>query len=168
MSKSEKINSVRSLLISIQGARLLLPSAVVAEITPYKKINNTGHKIIGSMPPWLLQVIEWRGQNIPLISLEKILSLPLAPPTDESHVVVFYGLEFIQITPFYAIMAATIPHILSVSENDLTAERDIKRNGLVFSAKLNEKDTVFLPDVNFFENLLRKSQVAAQLFLSKK
>jgi len=165
---SEKANSIRSLLISIQGGRLLLPTAVVAEITPYKKIISTAHKTIVSMPPWLLEVVEWRGQNIPLLSLEKILSLPLAPLTTESHVVVLYGLEFIQITPFYAFVAATIPHVLSVSEDDLTAQRDIKRNGLVYSAKLNEKETVFLPDVNFFENLLRKSQVAAQLFLSKK
>jgi len=164
----QKIDSVRSLLISIQGGRLLLPTAVVAEITPYKKIISTAHKTIGSMPPWLLEVIEWRDQRIPLISLEKILSLPLAPMTTESHVVVLYGLEFIQITPFYAFVSATVPHILSVSENDLTIHRDVKRDGLVYSAKLNGKETVFLPDVNFFENLLRKSQVAAQLFLSKK
>jgi len=165
---SEKPSNVRSLLISIQGGRLLLPTAVVAEVTPYKKVVNANHKTIGTMPPWLLGIIEWREQLIPLISIEKILSLPLAPLTTESHVIVLYGLEFIQVTPFYAFVAATIPHVLSVSDQDLTAHREIKRNGLVFSAKLTDKETVFLPDVNFFENLLRKSQVAAQLFLSKK
>lgn len=164
----EKINTIRSLLISIQGGRLLLPSAVVAEVKPYKEVISASHKTIGTMPTWLLGIIEWREQHIPLISIEKILSLPLAPLTTESHIVVLYGLEFIQLTPFYAFVAASIPRVLSVSEDDLTAYREIKRNGLVFSAKLSEKETVFLPDVSFFENLLRKSQITAQLFLNKK
>jgi chemosensory pili system protein ChpC len=145
-------HSIRSLLIPINGERLLLPSAVVAEITTYYKPTVIREK----QPEWFAGVIEWRNQQIPLIILEKIWSLPITDPTGRFRTLVLYGLESPQTLPFYAIITADIPHVLSVNEENLVQIGEEKRVGLVGVVKINQQETAWIPDLTYLENSLRK------------
>jgi len=60
-------NVVRCLLIPISGGQLLLPNSVVAEVFPY----NEPERVAENQPNWLLGLIDWRNQRIPLLSIEE-------------------------------------------------------------------------------------------------
>ncbi|OQW91931.1 MAG: hypothetical protein BWK79_15775 [Beggiatoa sp. IS2] len=144
---------IRSLLVPISGGQILLPSAVTAEITAYHKPEIVREK----QPEWFIGMIEWRGQRIPLIALEKILSLPTTRPTARFRTLVLYGLEVPQTLPFYALVTTDIPHVLSVSEAHLAHVNEEKRTGFVFTVKINQQETAWIPDLTYLENLLRKT-----------
>lgn len=148
---------IRCLLIPVGSSQsqLLIPSAVVAEVTNYKvpekKLNNT--------PKWLLGLVEWRGQHVPVISIEDILAQPPLPPSNDQRLVILYGLETSQFLPFYAFIASNIPSALSLHSKFLTEFTEEKQPGLVFSVSLNTKggvEDVAILDVTYLEGLLRK------------
>ncbi len=146
-------NSIRSLLVPMNGGQLLLPSAVVAEITAYHSPEIVREK----SPEWFAGLIEWRGQRLPLVFLEKVLALPTANPTARFRTLVLYGLESPQTLPFYALVTADIPHVLSVNEESLSQVNEEKRNGLLATVKINQQDVAWIPDLTYLEHLLRKT-----------
>ena len=144
--------TVRCLLIPIGGGQVLLPNAVVAEVCSCDE----PEPVAENQPNWLLGLINWRDQNIPLLSIEEALSLPPAETIIKKYrTVVVYGLETTQSMPFYAFRAVEVPRSLTVKEAELTHSNAEVRMGLVFSATYND-ETVWLPDLNYLENLLRK------------
>lgn len=151
---------VRSLLIPIHSGQLLLPSAVIAEVTAY----TVPDIIADTQPDWLLGMVTWRNQHVPLLSIEQVLGLPVESVTADARIVVLYGLESPQTMPFYAFIASDIPSALAVNEESLTGTTGgDKQKGLVFSVTTTEHNEAFLPDLTYLENLLRKSQVVAHL-----
>jgi chemosensory pili system protein ChpC len=146
-------NVVRCLLIPISGGQLLLPNSVVAEVFPY----NEPERVAENQPNWLLGLIDWRNQRIPLLSIEEALSLPVATSAKKYRTVILYGLESTAVMPYYALRTAEVPRSVAVKEEDLTEPSSEKRTGLVFSVVYNT-ETVWLPDFSYLENLLKKSQ----------
>ncbi|HEW97842.1 MAG: hypothetical protein DRR16_25065 [Candidatus Parabeggiatoa sp. nov. 3] len=145
---------VRCLLIPIKGEQLLLPSAVIAEISPYKQ-----HEQLDNNPPkWLLGVINWRNQRIPLLSIEEALSLPTDSTTPKYRIVIVNGLEMTQTMPFYAFLATDVPRTLTVTEESLTNSNANTHRGTVFNVTLQDK-TALLPDLTYLENILKNAQL---------
>lgn len=149
---------VRSLLVPVRGIKLLMPSAVVAEVTSLQVF-----EAIPKNPyDWLDGVIHWRSQKIPLLSIEKVLAL--SPSSNKAmnkqRVIVLYGLEIGQIIPFYALLASDIPRTLILTEKSLT-DVDIgeRHSGIVFLAKVGGEN-IWIPDLNYFEQLLKESSAA--------
>jgi chemosensory pili system protein ChpC len=141
---------VKSLLIPITDGEIILPNAIIAEITYYTKPEKLNKK----QPNWLLGLIDWRNQKVPLISIEDSLSLPSATVKTQ-RTVVLYGLESPQSMPFYAFVAADVPKVLSVSEGSLLNPKIDKRPGLFFTVETEHSKTIWLVDLPHVENLLR-------------
>jgi chemosensory pili system protein ChpC len=152
---------VRSLLVPVSGGMLLLPTAVVAEVAP----NQSAQPIIETQPEWLAGLINWRNQRVPLLNLATLLSLP---PSDHNpkaaRTVIMYGLESPQTMPFYAFPSVDVPRTLNISSDSLTNPTEEKNRGLIFRVKITNHESAWLPDLTYFENLLRKSQ---NLFLAE-
>lgn len=149
---------VRSLLIPVKGGQFLLPSAVVAEVTPHQ---NTLEKL-ENQPSWLAGIFVWRNQRVPLLALDDILGLPTSDlKTHEYYTVVLYGLDANQILPFYAFLATDVPRALAVKEHAVNLLGDAVPMGIAHKIQVHHEDvqeSAWLPDVVYFENLLRKSQ----------
>jgi len=147
--------SVRCLLVPLGADQLLLPSAVVAEVSPYSEPESPSKK----KPNRMLGIINWRNQRVPLLSIEEALSLPLATSaTKKYHTVILYGLESTQTMPFYAFISSNAPHALKVTEKNLSnPSRANVRPGVVFKLKVNQNETALLPDLSYLENLLTES-----------
>jgi chemosensory pili system protein ChpC len=146
-------SAVRCLLIPIKGAQLLLPSAVIAEISPYKQheeLNNNSAK-------WLLGIINWRNQRVPLLSIEEALSLPMDSSHSKNRIVIVYGLELTQTMPFYAFLATDIPRTLTVTEESLNNNNAEIQRGSVFNVTIQDNETALLPDLTYLENLLKNA-----------
>jgi chemosensory pili system protein ChpC len=146
--------TVRCLLVPIGlEQQLLLPSTVVAEIFPYQQ----PEPVVGSHPSWLLGHIDWRGQSVLVISMEKILSLP-SPSSKPYRTMILYGLESNQTLPFYAFLVTDIPRTLMLTEELLTQFASGERNGIIFQVEISQQGTVWIADLTYLENLLRKYQ----------
>lgn len=148
---------IRCLLVPVGGgqSQLLIPSAVVAEVTNYK----VPEKKLGNSPKWLLGLIEWRGQHVPVISIEDILAHAPLPPTNDQRLVILYGLETSQFLPFYAFIASNIPSALSLSSKYFNEFTEEKQPGIVFNVTLATKsgsENIAILDVTYLEGLLRK------------
>ncbi len=139
----------------IQGGQILLPSAVIAEVTYYIP----PEQVQDSPPDWFLGIIPWRHQQVPLLSLERIFSLPdeMAPTTAKLRTVVLYGLDSVAQLPFYAFIANEIPRTINITENNLTVSKMEVKPGLMFTVNLTKEEVAWVPDMTYLENLLRKS-----------
>ena len=61
---------IRGVLIQIEGARLLLPNATIAEVLSY-----ADPEPVENAPDWLLGRIRWRGWQLPLVSFARIAGI---------------------------------------------------------------------------------------------
>ena len=144
--------AVHCLLIHVYGAKLLLPNTVIAEVT---SDNNKVELLTNNQPNWLLGVINWRNQRVPLLSIEEALSLPVVTSSvKKHHIVILYSLEFTQTIPFYALRAIDVPRTLAVKEETLTNPITDVSRGLAFKVMYNT-ETVCLPDLTYLEKLLK-------------
>jgi chemosensory pili system protein ChpC len=143
---------IRCLLIPVGKEQLLLPSAIVAEITAYSEPT----LITKQQPDWLLGNIDWRNQNIPLLAVENLLSLSTASSDVKYRTVILYGLENLQVLPFYGLRITEIPRSFMVTADNLINNPGTKvRRGLAYNVKLHPTDdTAWLPDLTYLENLL--------------
>jgi len=57
---------VYSLLLPLEGTRLLLPNAIVAEVVGFSQ----PRPLQGRQPDWVLGEITWQEQQVPVISFE--------------------------------------------------------------------------------------------------
>ena len=151
--------TVRCLLIPINGGQLLLPSAVVAEVSSY----NQAEPFAKNQPNWLLGMINWRSQRVPLLSIEEALLLPSVALTETKYrTVILHGLEFASAMPFYAFQATDVPRPITIKEDSFTHFSPEARTGLVFHVTISDQNTAWLPDVVYLENLLTKSPLLSR------
>lgn len=147
---SEIQQTVRSVLIPISDAYVLIPSAMVAEVLRVQEI-----EIQASPVESLEGQLRWRGQTVPLLSVETIAGLPAVSDGTDPRIVVLYGLQ--EALPFLAINSSSAPKILSITADMLQQPETIEDlPGLVAKLSLDEQ-TVYLPDVDY----LQESALAA-------
>ncbi len=60
------IEEVYSLLLPLDGTRLLLPNAIVAEVVGFSQ----PRPLQGKQPDWLLGEMTWQDKQVPVISFE--------------------------------------------------------------------------------------------------
>jgi chemosensory pili system protein ChpC len=140
--------SVRSLLLQVTGGQLLVPSAVVAEVVTYREPEQSGAAF-----PWLHGVMRWRGQSLPVLSLEHLLGIPVKDAKTHVRIVVLYGIYHPEQIPFYALLAKGMPSSVTINPASLHSAKAIKRPGVTASANIEER-TVWLPDFVYLEKLL--------------
>jgi len=145
---------LRCLLLPTNGGPLLLPSAVIAEVSSYQPPES----ISETQPNWLLGILNWREQQIPMLSIEEALSLSTTTvsSTKKYRTIILYGLESNQTLPFYAFIAIDVPRPFIITEENITDPNTDARRGIAFNVKINQQESAWLPDLNYLENLLRQ------------
>ena len=108
---------IHSLEIPLAGASLLVPSAAVAEV-----INPTPLFPVPGAPAWLLGVVGWRAQPVPVVSFEILTGLPAAGASSGSKIVVFYPFAGRRETEFYGLLSLTEPRPQPVTPSAIEAE----------------------------------------------
>jgi len=108
---------IHSLEIPLIGCSLLVPSAAVAEVTN----PTTVHSVPGG-PAWLLGVIGWRAQAVPVVSFEGMLGKEVSDLQPASKMVVFYPIAGRRAGDFYAILSVSEPRPQSVGANTVEPE----------------------------------------------
>lgn len=99
---------VRSVLMPLQGATLLLPNAAVSEVVSLQ----TGERFGSSSDSWLHGTQVWRQQIVPLVAFERLLQLPFEEEGRDMMVAVCNTLNGNPRRPYVGLLVSDIPHLL--------------------------------------------------------
>ena len=108
------VDTVRSLWVPLQDVNLLVPNVAVAEVIGYQPF-----ELVESDCDWLLGSLRWRGQTIPVISMEALCGQP-APGGDRSaRIAIVNSTRPDASLDFYAMVTTGIPRLINADDDAL-------------------------------------------------
>ncbi len=150
-------DEIRGVMIQVgEDDRLLLPNATVAEVLARVAIDP-----IEGAPAWLAGQIVWHGWNVPLVSFPRLAGLGEEPAMRNNRVIVLKGLGNDAALPYFALLTASFPQLVSVPRDSLLAdasEEDLPR-GVQMRVLLGEQGAL-LPDLEAVEKLVSEALAA--------
>lgn len=149
---------IRGVLIQIEGARLLLPNATIAEVLSF-----ADPEPVANAPDWLLGRIRWRGWQLPLIAFARIAGLANEQGGLGSKVIVLKALGGDAKLPHFALLTQGFPRLVTVSRETLSIDdstSDALPNGVQTRVLLNE-DVALVPDLDVVERLIGEALAQA-------
>jgi chemosensory pili system protein ChpC len=139
---------IHAVLISIGGARVLLPNAIVAEIAPL-----SGLEKIDGAPAWLLGRMPWRDGAIPLVSLPMLTGSSAHEDTKQARVAVLKTLDGRDgALPHIGLIAQGLPRLTTITPDLLVRTDGGEQPSPGTSAHvLVRSDQAVIPDLNWIE-----------------
>ena len=114
---SETANdTVRCMVLPLDGSGLLVPSAAVAEIVVVPEVAP-----LENAPPWLEGLLSWRGVRVPLFAAESALGGDRAALTSRGRVAILHVLDDSAAVRFYGIGIQRLPTVVAADEASTTA-----------------------------------------------
>lgn len=111
-----------SLLVPLQGERLLVPRACVAEVIAFvaPELAETDQ----TMPSWFLGYITWNDRRLPVVSFEAMSGDEAKRRPGRTRIVVFNTLGDALEGGCYGIITQGFPQLVRVNADVLTAETE--------------------------------------------
>ena len=144
-------HDIRGVLIQIEGARLLLPNATIAEVLSY-----ADPEPVENAPDWLLGRIRWRGWQLPLVAFARIAGLAQERGGLGSKVVVLKAMGGDAKLPHFALLTQGFPRLVTVPQAALLddAGNDAALPAGVQARVILNEDGALLPDLEQVELLI--------------
>ena len=144
----ETDSRLKCLLLPVQSGILLLPNSVVAEIVPAQR----HHRDDVTRPDWYIGHIEWRGDSLPLISLETLCDSSTREFPSKTSFVVLHRL---QDAPggedYYAVCIDGIPHFQFVDETAVESLSTASENPYIAHEVSLDGASAIIPDLDAVE-----------------
>lgn len=141
-------DSVRTLIIPLQGRNLLLPNVAVAEVIPYSR-----PRAVADAPDWLLGAIGWRGLNIPLISYDRLQGVHNEGALGQARIAVINAVRPDGGLQFYALVTTGIPQLKRVNAESIQELSADAGEGLLSQVQIGDIQAV-IPDLNALESVV--------------
>ncbi|MET1256540.1 chemotaxis protein CheW [Aliikangiella maris] len=154
------IQEVYSLMIPTVGSNILLPNSNVAEIVPFSNVELFDD--MSNKPRWFLGHLFWRGQEIPLISIDVIRGEADAQANKRSRVAVAHTLNSNRELPYIAIVVQGIPRLSHVREDNI---RFIDDDALSDAEKMKvsvDSIEAAIPDLDKLEVMIQAAREQLQ------
>lgn len=154
------MQDIRGVLIQVQGARLLLPNAAIAEVLTFAP-----PEPVAGAPDWLLGRIRWRGWQLPVIAFAQLSGIAQESGNLGNKVVVLKALSDDPKLPYFAMLTQGFPRLVTVSREALTidaeaGDADTLPDAVRMRVLLRE-DEALLPDLPRVESLIGEALQAA-------
>jgi chemosensory pili system protein ChpC len=155
MSTERLPDELYSLLVPLNGQRLLLPRTCVAEVIGY----NAPISVEGT-PDWFLGRVNWSGRNIPLVSFEGAMGEDVPDLLGRARIAILHAIGGRLKPPAYGILTLGFPQLIKVNAKVLSTDPQG-----VFGARspvvcrvnmLNERPLI--PDLNRLEEMIAQAQ----------
>jgi chemosensory pili system protein ChpC len=111
MSETE----IRSVLVPVTDAELLLPNASIAEIVAYSQ-----PLPIDQAPEWLLGNVLWHGWQVPVLAFGVLTEAQDAEPIEGAKICITKSLIENDRMPYIGILAQGFPRLVTVTEAALS------------------------------------------------
>lgn len=146
---------VRSLLIPLNGALLVLPNTAVAEVAEYKQ-----PEPLANTPDWVLGMMLWRGRSVPLLALESALGYRAGMFGVHTRAVICNTLNANIMLPYLAIVAQGIPRLQELGADAVEAVETVADDVQMVAGRLlvNGREA-FIPSLDSLEQQLLRMGV---------
>ena len=143
---------VRCLLAAVGNSQMLLPHACVAEI-----VNVDEREQLTGAPTWYAGRFVWRGENVPLVSLQHLSGDVAAEAPRRIRVLVINPLTKRAELPFYGILVNELPRPVLVDRGDVRmVEQGITKGRGVLTHVTLGGQAAMIPDLDSLEGLLHE------------
>jgi len=152
MAESE----IRSVMVPLAGAHLLIPNATVAEVVAYSSPEPTQ-----DAPDWLLGTFLWRGWQVPLISFASLTESNQAEPVGNARLCITKTLIDNERMPYIAILAQGFPRLTTITTDNVT-EVPMQTKPIAVAGKVIVENTeAFVPDLDRLGHLVAHATFGA-------
>lgn len=146
---SQLTHDIRGVMITVTGARVLLPNATVAEVITYSP-----PEAVDGAPDWLLGRIRWRGWRLPVISYARMIGSAQEEGEFGAKVVVLKALGGNPRHSYFALLTQGFPRLVTVSQDALLTQQETDAlddasaliEGVLMNVRLRDEDAV-IPDL---------------------
>lgn len=111
-----------SLLVPLQGERLLVPRACVAEVIAF--VAPESAETAEALPSWFLGYITWNERRLPVVSFEAMSGDQAKRRPGRTRIVVFNTLGESFEGGYYGMITQGFPQLVRVNADVLTAESE--------------------------------------------
>ena len=117
---SAQPSELYSLLIPLQGEKLLAPRACVAEVIAFIEPERSDET--GQFPDWYLGRVDWSGRRLPVVSFEAMSGKETKKRAGRSRIVVFHALGDEFPGGYYGVITQGFPQLVRVNADVLSAD----------------------------------------------
>jgi len=146
----QPVREVYSLLMPIQGGRIIVPRAAVAEVMGYTKPKERPD----NAPAFVLGYVEWQQQRIPLISFEAARGGDVPELGRRTRIAVVFGIAERLKPNVFAMVTQGYPYLVRVNENVLHLEATETEEPLVLARVRMANEKPFVPNLEQLEVLI--------------
>ena len=134
---------VRCLTLNFFSYKMILPNAMVAEVTGMDTIEPR----LGA-PEWFAGMMNWRDQDIPVVIFERIMNPQASKPQNYRRVIILNAPDNKGCAPFIALGCQSIPSLSMVDESRV-APSELKDEQVVH-IKLDGEPYI-IPRIDYLE-----------------
>jgi chemosensory pili system protein ChpC len=147
-----------SLIIPLEGQRLVVPRSCVAEIVRYNLAEESADD-----DSWLRGVTNWDGRAIPVVSFERICGFESPVPGGRTRIVVFHPLSNDGAGGPYGILSEGFPHMVRVNKEVIETDSDYKSpvDAPIICQVRMLQERALIPDLELLEQRLREARAPA-------
>jgi chemosensory pili system protein ChpC len=143
-------DKIRSLWVPLRNMNLLLPRVAVAEIGSYRKPGQRP-----DMPEWLLGTVDWRGEEIAVISMEALCGASVPSNPVFSRLMVVNSVRPDSRIRHYAIITAGLPGLIQFGFDTAQDCHDTQQEGVKCMLRIGNEQAV-IPDLDYLQSLLEQ------------
>ncbi len=132
---------IASLLIPMVGRPLLVPNVTVAEI-----VNWRNPEVVTGMPRWVLGVVDWRGVNLPVLSIEA-MNDPGLEDIDCGERLVVINAQGESKLPFYGLAVQGIPRLVRVFPDEIGEQETMSDDAVYDMLVMVSGERAIIPDL---------------------
>lgn len=134
---------IRSVLMPVTEAELLLPNASIAEIVAYSKPESIDHA-----PEWLLGNVLWHGWQVPVVAFATLTEQHGDEPVEGAKICISKSLIENDRMPYIGLLAQGFPRLVTVTEPALTEVPDSSAHIAIAGKVIIGDREAWVPDLD--------------------
>ena len=151
-----EIDEVYSLMVPTIRGNILLPNSNVAEIVPFSNVTLFAEP--EGKPAWFLGHLYWRGQEVPLVSIDVIRGEHDPQANKRSRVAVAHTLNQNKELPYIAIVVQGIPRLSHVnSDNMKFVQQEVLSDAVKVQVTVDDIEAA-IPDLDKLEEMVTSAR----------
>ena len=119
---SSEPSELYSLLIPLEGERLLVPRVCVAEVIMFSRPERSSED--DQLPSWFLGRVEWNGRRVPVVSFEGISGEETQKRTGRTRIAIFHAIGNDLKIGYFGIITQGFPQLVRVNRDVFSLESE--------------------------------------------
>ena len=138
-------------VLPMHEMQLILPNVAVAEVISWEPI-----MAVVDVPNWYLGHLEWRGEQVPILSFERLNDSEMGGHSDKARIVIFNGSGQFQDLDFFGMIIQSMPRMMRVENEVITELVDVEKVPSVQMVVNSPQGTSIIPDLSYIEKCVHE------------